>query len=166
MQWVPIQMFMLLLTSPRRERITLLLRRNLQRIEPVSPIYDMATTDMDYKPAPEKNEGLCAEYSRINFIPEKTNFQQEVAQILLTRYATDVQTLKKARVYKSLACIFPTIIAAIAILICIISTTYFTVEISELKTRNTSIRQSPVGQPAEVMQADILLQLNSSIDTI
>ena len=46
--------------------------------EPVSPIYDMATTDMDYKPAPEKKEGLCAEYSTINFIPEKPNLQQEV----------------------------------------------------------------------------------------
>ena len=41
--------------------------------EPVSPIYDLATTDMDYTPDPEKNEGLCAEYSRINFIPEKTS---------------------------------------------------------------------------------------------
>ena len=78
----------------------------------------------------------------------------------------DVQTLKKASVYKSLACISPTIIAAIAILICIISIAYFSVEIKELKTRNTPIQQSPVGQPAEVMQADILLQLNSSIDTI
>ena len=95
--------------------------------EPVSPIYDMATTDMDYKPAPEKNEGLCAEYSRINFIPEKTNLQQEV-ELENTNPGSkaepknvDVQTLKKASVYKSLACIFPTIVAAIAILICIIS---------------------------------------------
>ena len=145
--------------------------------EPVSPIYDMATTDMDYKPAPEKNEGLCAEYSRINFIPEKTNLQQEVElenpnpgnkASKEEANNVDVQTLKKASVYKSLACIFPTIIAAIAILICTISIAYFSAEISELKTRNTSIQQSPVGQPAdlEVMQADILLQLNSSIDTI
>ena len=41
--------------------------------ESVSPVYDVATTDMDYKPA-EKNEGLCNEYSRINFIPEKAKF--------------------------------------------------------------------------------------------
>ena len=140
--------------------------------EPVSPIYDLATTDMDYKPAPEKNDGLCAEYFRINFIPEKTNLQQEV-ELENTNPGSeaskeeaknvDVQMLNKASVYKSLACIFPTIIAAIAILICIISIAYFSVEISELKTQNTSIQQSPVGQPAEVMQADILLQLNSSI---
>ena len=102
--------------------------------EPVPPVYDMATTDMDYKPAPEKNEGLCAEYSRINFIPGKTNLQNtnqaEPKNVV-------VQTLKKASVYKSLACIFPTIIAAIAILICIISIAHFSVELSELKTRNT-----------------------------
>ena len=143
--------------------------------EPVSPIYDMATTDMDYKPAPEKNEGLCDEYSRINFIPAKTNLQQEV-ELENTNPGNkaskeeaknvDEQTLNKANVCKSLACIFPTIIAAIAILICITSIAYFSVEISELKTRNTPIQQSPVGQPAEVMQADILLQLNSSINTI
>ena len=138
--------------------------------EPVSPIYDMATTDMDYKPAPEKNEGLCAEYSRINFIPEKTNLQQEV-ELENTNPGSkaskvEVQTLKKASVYKSLACIFPTVIAAIAILICIISIAYFSVEISELKSRITSIQQPPVGQPAELMQADILHQLNSSIDKI
>ena len=136
--------------------------------EPVSHIYDMAiTTDMDYKPAPEKNEGLCAEYS---FIPEKTNLQQEVEVENINPGSKaskdDVQTLKKASVYKLLACIFPTVIAAIAILICIISIAYFSVEISELKTRNTPIQQSPVGQSAEVMQADILLQLNSSINTI
>ena len=140
--------------------------------EPVSPIYDVATTDMDYKPAPEKNEGLCAEYSRINFIPEKTNLQQEVELENANPVNkaepknVDVQTPKNASVYKSLACIFPTIIAAIAILICIISIAYFSAEINELKTRNTSIQQSPVGHPAEVMQTDILLQLNSSINTI
>ena len=143
--------------------------------EPVSLIYDLATTDMDYTPAPEKNEGLHAEYSRINFIPEKTNLQQEV-ELENTNPGNkaskeeaenvDVQALKKASVYKSLACIFPTIIAAIAILICIISIAYFSAEISELKTRNTSMQQSPVGQPAELMQADILSQLNSSIDKI
>ena len=141
--------------------------------ETISPVYDLATTDMYYKPAPEKNEGLCAEYSRINFIPEKTNLQQEV-ELENTNPGNkaskeeaknvDVQALKKANVYKSLACIFPTIIAAIAILICIISIAYFSVEIS--KTRNTSMQQSPVGQPAELMQADILRQLNSSIDKI
>ena len=62
----------------------------------------------------------------------------------------DVETLKKASVYKSLACIFPTIIAAIAILICIISIAYFSVEIKELKTRNTSIHQSPVGLSCKI----------------
>ena len=143
--------------------------------EPVSPIYDMATTDMDYKPAPKKNEGLCAEYSRINFIPEKTNLQQEVELENSNPGSkaskeeaknVDVQTLNKASVYKSLACIFPTIIAVIAILICIISIAYFSAEISELKTRNTSIQQSPFGQQTELMQADLLRQLNSSIDKI
>ena len=109
--------------------------------EPVSPIYDMATTDMDYKPAPEKNEGLCAS------IPEKTNLQQEVEleNTNLSNKAEPknvvVQTQKKASVYKSLACIFPTIIAAIAILICIISIAYFSAEISELKTRNTPTQE-------------------------
>ena len=140
--------------------------------ETISPVYDLATTDMDYKPAPEKSEGLHAEYSRINFIPEKTKLQQEV-ELENTNPGSkeetknvDIQALKKASVYKSLACIFPTIIAAIAILICIISIAYFSVEISELKTQNTSMQQSPVGQPAELMQADILSQLNSSIDKI
>ena len=140
--------------------------------ETISPVYDLATTDMDYKPAPEKNEGLYAEYSRINFIPEKTNLQQEVELEntnpgnKASKEEPDEKTLNKTSVYKSLACIFPTIIAAIAILICIISIAYFSAEISELKTRNTSMQQSPVGQPAELMQADILSQLNSSIDKI
>ena len=140
--------------------------------ETISPVYDLATTDMDYKPAPEKNEGLYAEYSRINFIPEKTNLQQEVELEntnpgnKASKEEPDEKTLNKTSVYKSLACIFPTIIAAIAILICIISIAYFSAEIRELKTRNTSMQQSPVGQPAELMQADILSQLNSSIDKI
>ena len=127
--------------------------------EPVSPIYDMATTDIDYKPVPEKNEDLCAEYSRINFIPEKTNLQQEV-ELENTNpgmkaskeepKSIDMQTPNKGSSYKSLACIFPTIIAVITILICIISVASLSAEIAKLKSHNASIQQSPFGQQTEV----------------
>ena len=134
--------------------------------EPVSPIYDMATTDMDYKPAPEKNKDLCDEYSRINFIPEKTNLQQEIGNTNpVSREKpnnVDVRTTNKLSTLKLLACIFPTIIAGIAILICIVCIAYFSAEIAKLKTQTASIQQSPFGQLAEV-NSSLTLQLLQQI---
>ena len=142
-----------------------------------SPTYDMAMTDGDNKAVPEKNEGLYAECSMTTLdntyaALDQTELQQETEQVYMNAGNTARKTASKATKKqrfdvtscKALACIFTSIAAMAAIIIICIAC--FSVEIAKLNAKTASIQLSPFGQPAEVMQADILRRLNSSIDTI
>ena len=148
-----------------------------REIAATSPTYEVAMTDVDNKAVSEKNEGLYAEcsmatldntYAALN----ETELRQETEQVYMNAgdaaRKTASKTLKNqgfdVTSCKALACIVTFIAAMAAIMI--ISIAYFSVEIAKLNAKTAPIQQSPFGQPAEVMQADILRQLNSSIDTI
>ena len=146
-----------------------------REIAATSPTYEVAMTDVDNKAVPEKNEGLYAECSTLDntyAALDKTELQQETEQVYMNAGDAARKTASKTpkkqgfdvTSCKALACIFTSITAmAIIMVICI---GYFSAEISKLNAQTDSIQQSPVDHPAEVMQADILLQLNSSINII
>ena len=132
-------------------------------------------TDVDNKAVPEKNEGLYAECSMATLdntyaALDETELQQETEQVYMnagnTARKTASKTPKKQRFdvtsCKALACIFMHLYCCYGrhhdYLHCIL--------IAKLNAQNASFQQSPFGHPAEVMQADILHQLSSSIDAI
>ena len=142
-----------------------------------SPTYEVTMTDGDNKAVPEKNEGLYAECSMATLdntyaALDQTELQQETEQVYMNAGDAARKTASKApkkqgfdaTSCKALACIFTSIAAmAIIMIVCI---GYFSVEIAKLNAKTASIQQSPFDQPAEVMQADVLRRLNSSIDAI
>ena len=147
-----------------------------REIAATSPTYDVAMTDVDNKPVPEKNEGLYAECSMATLdntyaALDKTELQQEIEQVYMNAGDAARKTASKTPKKqgfdvtncKALACIFTSIaVMAIIMIVCI---GYFSAEIAKLNAQTASIQQSPFGHPAEVMHAaDILRQLNSSID--
>ena len=149
-----------------------------REIAATSPTYDVAMTDVDNKAVSEKNEGLYAECSMATLdntyaALEKTELQQKTEQIYMNAgnaaRKTASKTPKKQRFdvtsCRALACIFTSIaVMAVIMIICIV---YFSAEIAKLNAQTASIQQSPFGHPAaEVMQADILRRLNSSINSL
>ena len=138
-------------------------------------MYEVAMTDVDNKAVPEKNEGSYAECSMATLdntyaTLDKTELRQETEQVYMNAGDAARKTASKnpkkqgfdVSSCKALACIFTSIaVMAIIMSICI---AYFSAEIAKLNSQTASIEQSPFGYPAEVMQADILRQLNRSID--
>ena len=157
--------------------------------------YASVAADVTEQPATTRNEGIPSEYSLItshNIRADMakqhatTKIDSEYSMITLDSIRADMyqdaeqentnpsriaskpntETTNKWVSYKSLACIFPTIIAAIAILICIISIAYFSGEIAKLKTPPASgqllqqIQQNVSDAMGE--RDSILHRLNSS----
>ena len=95
----------------------------------------------------------------------KAELQQETEQVYMnagniarkTASTAHKNQISNTASCKPLCCILTTITAmAIIMIVCI---AYFCAEIINLKAQTASIQQSPFGQPAEVMEADILRQL-------
>ena len=158
-----------------------------------SPTYDVAMTDVNNTPVPEKNEGLYAEcsmttldntYAALN----KTELQQETEQVYMNAAIAARKTASKApkkqkfdvTSCKALACIFtPIAVMAAIMIICIAS---FSVEIAKLKSQTASVQQSPFDQQKsfllqqqlqqnitdaiEAVRAESNQHLNTSIDAL
>ena len=128
---------------------------------------DNIRADMAKQPATTKND---SGYSMITLDSIRADMYQDAEQENTnpSRIAgkPNTEQTNKWVSYKSLACIFPTIIAAIAILICIISIAYFSGEIAKLKTPPASgqllqqIQQNVSDAMGE--RDSILHRLNSS----
>ena len=124
----------------------------------------MATLDNTYA-AIEKteNEGLYVECSMATLdntyaAIEKTELQQETEQVHMNADNATTKVRKKQRFNMSLACIFASIAAVVIVMtICI---AFFSLEICKLKAQTAYIQQS---QQTEVIKADIILDLNSTI---
>ena len=129
---------------------------------------DNIRADMAKQPATTKND---SEYS-IDSIRADMYQDAEQENTNPSRIAGKPNTKQTNKWinYKSLACIFPTIIAAIAILICIISIAYFSGEIAKLKTPPASgqllqqIQQNVSDAMGE--QDNVLQNLTTSINKI
>ena len=132
---------------------------------------DNIRADMAKQPATTKND---SEYSMITLDSIRADMYQDAEQENTnpSRIAgkPNTEQTNKWINYKSLACIFPTIIAAIAILICIISIAYFSGEIAKLKTPPASgqllqqIQQNVSDAMGE--QDNVLQNLTTSINKI
>ena len=167
--------------------------RKLEEDSPASAtFYALVAADVTEQPATTRNEGVPSEYSVItshNIRAEMdkqhatTKIDSEYSMTTLDSIRADMyqdteqensriaskpnnEQTNKWVSYKSLACIFPTIIAAIAILISIISIAYFSGEIAKLKTPPASgqllqqIQQNVSDAMGE--RDSILHRLNSS----
>ena len=143
---------------------------------PSSPPYDIAMTDVNNMPVPEKNEGLYAECSMATFdnmyaAIEKTKLQQKTEQVYMNALnaarKTASKTPKKQRFdvtsCKALICIFTSIaIMAIIMIICIAS---FSIEIAKLKTQTNTVsdQESPFGQQMLSVMHQQLQQIQRNI---